>query len=450
MKKRMFALLLTAVLLTGCGRIAAPDVTEPTNPLSGVTEPTQPPVVTVPEETYIHHDLLAGESPVPNRRVGLDRQGLSSVDSGTGTYFLYRTSWILDVTPPSPWILYMDHGSDTVIKLCGRPDCPHDTRDCNAFVEEGEFLSFYNGYLYIFSCPSVSSDNGRTWEDHCKLLRMDPDGFNRTEVYDFTAFAKEQGADFAKCELVSEGYCIVSTNNYVLDDRYQTTSEQQACYAYRLDGSMEQPQKINPRGWNLCNCGDVLLTWTPASEQGGQYGSYYDYDIATDTLTFLTDHPGTPGYYDETAGYYFKDGCLHRLTYASGSDKVLLKTDLTGDYNVLFFPDCFVLADGETNSENPDMNLYIYNWAFELVDTIKCDFPCDVFMVSDLIIGENPRQIILSNGEIMPNAMPMYYIDKAELGTGNAQIHKYKQPDLEYYQYQQQEEQEDKQWFDEN
>ena len=96
------------------------------------------------------------------------------------------------------------------------------------------------------------------------------------------------------------------------------------------------------------------------------------------------------------------------------------------------------------------MNLYIYNWAFELVDTIKCDFPCDVFMVSDLIIGENPRQIILSNGEIMPNAMPMYYIDKAELGTGNAQIHKYKQPDLEYYQYQQQEEQEDKQWFDEN
>ena len=104
MKKRIFALLLMAALLTGCGRIAAPDVTEPTNPLSGVTEPTQPPVVTVPEETYIHHDLLAGESPVPNRRVGLDRQGLSSVDSGTGTYFLYKPSWILDVTPPSPWI----------------------------------------------------------------------------------------------------------------------------------------------------------------------------------------------------------------------------------------------------------------------------------------------------------------------------------------------------------
>ena len=439
MKKRIFALLLMVGLLTGCG----------TNTVPNVTEPSKPPVTNIiVEEKKIAYDWMAGESPVPNRRVGLRRQGLSSVDSGTGTYFIYGPSWILDVTPPSPWILYMDHGSDTVIKLCGRPDCPHDTTDCNAFVEDGEFLSFYDGYLYIFSCPSVSSDNGRTWEYQCKLFRMDPDGFNRTEVYDFSAFAKEQGTDLVKCEIVSEGYCIVSTNNYVLDDRNQTTSETQDYYAYRLDGSMEQPQKINPGGWNLYNCGDVLLTWDPVAAQGGEYGSYYDYDIATDTLTFLTDHPGTAGYYDETAGYYFKDGCLHRLSYATGTDEVLLKTDLTGKYNVSFFPDCFVLTDGEIDSEKPDMNLYIYNWAFELVDTLKYDFPCDVFMVSDLILGENPRHIILSNGATTP--LPAYYIDKAELGTGDAQIHKYNMPDLEYYQKQLQEEQEDQQWFDEN
>lgn len=439
MKKRIFALLLMVGLLTGCG----------TNTVPNITEPSKPPVTNITaEEKMIVCDWMAGESPVPNRRVGLCRQGLSSVDSGTGTYFLYRPSFILDVTPPSPWILYMDHGSDTVIKLCGRPDCTHDTTDCNAFVEDGEFLNFHDGYLYIFSCPSVSSDNGRTWENQCKLLHMDPDGFNRTEVYDFSAFAKEQGTDFACCELVSEGYCIVSTNNYVLDDQNQTTSEQQDYYAYRLDGSMEQPQKINPGGWNLYNCGDVLLTWDPVAAQGGEYGSYYDYDIATDTLTFLTDHPGTAGYYDETAGYYFKDGCLHRLTYTTGTDEVLLKTDLTGKYNVSFFPDCFVLADGEIRSEDPDLNLYIYNWAFELVDTVKYDFPCDVFMVSDLILGENPQQIILSNGATTP--LPTYYIDKAELGTGNAQIHKYNMPDLEYYQNQLQEEQEDQQWFDEN
>ena len=94
----------------------------------------------------------------------------------------------------------------------------------------------------------------------------------------------------------------------------------------------------------------------------------------------------------------------------------------------------FVLTDGEIDSEKADMNLYIYNWAFELVDTLKYDFPCDVFMVSDLILGENPRHIILSNGATTP--LPAYYIDKAELGTGDAQIHKYNMPDLEYYQNQ--------------
>ena len=83
MKKRIFALLLTAGLLTGCGMNTPPDA----------NEVTKPPVVTVPAEEQIDYEWMAGESPVPNRRVGLRRQGLSSVDSGTGTYFIYRPSW---------------------------------------------------------------------------------------------------------------------------------------------------------------------------------------------------------------------------------------------------------------------------------------------------------------------------------------------------------------------
>lgn len=437
MKKRIFALLLAAGLLAGCGKITAPEE----------TEPAKLPEATVPVEEQIDYEWMAGVSPVPNRRVGQVRQMISGVDSGTGTYFLYAPGWTVGVTPPSPWILYVDHGSDTVIKLCGRPDCTHDTTDCNAFVEGAESIHFYNGYLYVVS-SGMEINEDFSYEQNCKLLRMDPDGTNRTEVYDFTAFAKDQGTDFASLMLRSEGYCLISTNNYVEDDRGQITSEEQDVYAYRLDGSMDEPQKINPGGWNLYNCGDVLLTWDPISKEGGEFGSYYDYDIATDTLTFLTDHPGTAGYYDAQAGYYFTDGSLHRLTYATGTDEVLMETDLTGDYNVSFFPDCFVLADGEIRSEDPDLNLYIYNWAFELVDTIKINFPCDVFMVSDLILGENPRQIILSNGVGQP--MPTYYIDKAELGTGNAQIHKYEMPDLEYDLQQLQEELEDQQWFEDN
>ena len=437
MKKRIFALLLAAGILSGCTGPGTPDSTQPNIPQK----------VTVPAEEQIRYDWMAGESPVPNRRVGLVRQNLSSVDSGIGTYFIYKPSWILNVTPPSPWILYADHGSDTVIKLCGRPDCSHDTTDCNAFVENGEFLTFHNGYLYIFSSPSVSSDGGKSWDYNCKLLRINADGSNRIEVYDFTAFAKKQGADFASCQLVSQGYCLVSINNYVTDDRGQRTSETQGYYAYALDGSMKEPQAVDPGGWNVYNCGDVLLTWSPVGEKGGQYGSYYDYDIAENTLTYLTEHPGTAGYYDETEGYYFTDGKLHRLTYATGTDEVLMKTELTGDYNVHFFPDCFLLADGEINSENPDLNLYIYNWGFELVETVTIDYFCDVFMISDVIMGETPYQIILSNGTGTP--MPAYYINKSELGSGKAKIHPYQLPDLEYDIQRAEEDAQDQQWLDE-
>ena len=437
-------MLILSCLLSGCG--AGEQSADPTD--STIQPATRP--TAVPEEQPVY-DWMAGESPVPNLRVGRVRQGLQHIGSTTsekGTYFVYKPSWMLDVTPPSPWILYTDHGSDMVIKLCGRPDCTHDTTDCNAYVDGGEYITYYEGYLYIFDCgydgTGISSGN------RCTLLQMNPDGTKRTEVFDFREFAKQQGNDGAVCEFVADGYCMITTIDYITayqsDGSISTTSEHKDTYRYKLDGSMKQPEKVTTRGVPLYECGDVLLLWDPVSEKGGEYGSYWDYDIATDTRTFLTDHPGTAGYYGKEVGFYFKDGSLHRLTYATGKDEVVMKTELTGKYDVKCFPDCFVLADCDFKSEKPDMNLYFYNWAFQLVDTVKINYPCDLFMVSDVIIGETPSQFILSNGS--GAVMPKYYINKSELGTGQVEIHTYNMPDLSYYLQEQAEEQEDQEWFE--
>ena len=438
MKKRIFALLLMAGLLTGCGRIAAPDE----------TEPAKPPVVTAPAEEQIAYDWMAGQSPVQNRRIGIDRGGFMNgtvqAVGDSGTYFIYNPGWILDVTPPSPWILYMDHGSDTVIKLCGRPDCPHNTTDCNAFVDGAQYIHFYNGYLYIIASGAVLTEDGKEIYWNSKLIRMDPDGTNRVELFDFTAFVREQGADFAQCYF-AEDYCCFDAFTWETDPDTPDTTNWEATYLYRLDGSMEEPQQdLTPGVVPLYNCGDILL----AQEYKGEKSTYCDLDLSTGNKTYLMDYPGTPAYCTAEAGYYFLDGKLHRFTYATGQDEILLETQLTGDYDLLCFPDCFVLADGEFNNENPDLNLYIYNWDYELVDTVKIDYPCDVFSVSKLIMSENPRQIILSGGN--SPELPTYYIDKAELGTGNVKLHKIQMPDLEDDQKLQQEEQEDQQWFDEN
>ena len=44
------------------------------------------------------------------------------------------------------WLLYSEHGSDSVIKLCGRPDCQHNNSDCNAFFPIGINI-FLDGYV---------------------------------------------------------------------------------------------------------------------------------------------------------------------------------------------------------------------------------------------------------------------------------------------------------------
>ena len=436
MKKRIFALLLAAGILSGCTGPATPDTIQPNIPQE----------VTVPAEEQIEYDWMAGESPVPNRRVGLDRgfdmNTTVQTVSDSGTYFIYHPGWTVNVTPPSPWILYMDHGSDTVIKLCGRPDCPHNTTDCNAFIDGAQAVHFYNGYLYVISSGSImTEDNQGDAEIYwaTKLWRMDPDGINRVELFNFTDFAREKGADFAECRFVGD-CCAVYSHVYETDPDTPVTTNNSGFYLYKLDGSMAEPQESQLSLSPLYNCGDVLLAIDSENK------SYWDYQPETDEKNYLMDFPGTAAFCYKEQAFYFLEGCLHRVTYATGADEVVLQTTLTGKYRPLCFPDCFVLADADHTREAPDPNLYIYNWAFELVGTLTLDFAYGK-PTAGLIMSENPRQIILSNGASA--GMPTYYIDKSEIGTARLQLHELKAPDLEAYK-QQQEDQEDQAWFAQN
>ncbi len=128
MKKRiiMAVLMIACITLSGC---------------QGENE-----VVQDQEPTAAHYSWMAGESPVPERRAGLLRQGLLFADyavSPTGVYFMEHGG-----DSRGNFILYGDHGSDTLIRLCGRADCNHNDEDCNAYLAGGSALSYQNGKLY--------------------------------------------------------------------------------------------------------------------------------------------------------------------------------------------------------------------------------------------------------------------------------------------------------------
>lgn len=364
-------------------------------------------------ETQIQYDWMVGESPISSQRTGLFRSGLCIVDhevTSSGTYFVYND-----------YILYSDDNSDSVIKLCGRADCTHNNTDCNAYIEDGSQISCYEGYLYAVT--------GNLSEEECKLIRMNLDGSNRIEMLDLLEFAKENGGDYVDCSLITQGYLVFSTYYWAQQEDDSFSGTWLEYYTYKLDGSAGDPKAVDSPGWYLYNCGDVILTYLSEAENGGEYGSFWNWDIENDTLTYLCDHPGTPGYFDEENGYYYREGAVRCLNYQTQTETTLIDTGLEGDYYALFLPDCIVVVSRDKVSEGADDNLYIYNWAYELVDSIKLDYPKDdELRMEYTIIAETAERIVLTDSF---QGIPRYYIEKAELGTGEIKVYAYNLPDFQ-------------------
>lgn len=368
------------------------------------------------EPTAVRYSWMAGESPVPERRMGLVRQGLVIVPyaiSPTGVYFVEQGG-----DSKGNFILYGDHGSDTLIRLCGRADCYHNDEDCNAYLFRASALSYYNGYLYGVS--------GSGSEETCTLVRMHPDSSGHETLLDLLAFAREQGGDYIQGEMISDGILAFDVYQWVeYDDGDPTTVAAHGTfcqsYYYRLDGSMSQPEIAGyAYKWQLIH--DIptgFCAWTPESKTGTENGSYWNWDPDTNTCTYLTDHPGQPGWFDEKQAYYHLDGAIRRRDNATGTDTVMVETGLEGEYYLTAFSDCIVLTS-RSEDHNKDM-IYIYNWGFELVSAIKLEYPHRWYS-EFLLIGETAERLILTDTY---GGNPLYYIEKSELGTGNAQIHEF-------------------------
>lgn len=401
--KKMIALVLVAtLLLAGCGTNDLPDTT------------------TAQTEAQPQYDWMAAESPIPVRRSGLLRAGLNSVPFDVTNEGFYYISCPVGSNSNS-YILYGDNNSDSVIKLCGRADCTHDTKDCNAYVGSYCYaISCWNGYLY-----AVIEESGNLGEESLKLYRMNVDGSERLVVLDLHQFALDNDLEYAHYSLMTDGYLKFSIGHYEKQPDGSLQPESDEHYYFALDGSMNEPKILESEVGSLYSCGDVILSLGEA-QHGAVYGGYYDWHPETDTATYLCDHPGQPGWFGETEAYYFKNGGVYRLTYATGMEEKLFDTGLTGKYYAIILPDCIIVASSDFGNPS-DKNLYIYSWDYKLIDTVTINYPFMGYMVDEAVVAETAERIILTNSTL---GLPLYYIEKSELGTGNAKIHSFKLPDL--------------------
>lgn len=401
MRTRISALILAAaLLLTAC---AAP---EPPDQADG----------------QIQYDWMAGESPVSPLRTGIKRQGIYSLENSFectehGVYFMYS------LPSGGSCILYGDHGSDTLIKLCGRPDCMHEDASCDAYFFGGVNICYDGGSLYVTTGASFAAE----------LIRMGPDGTERVRVMDTAAVNASGGYTGMMAPMVWNG--VFTFSPYKLDEAGNMVAD---TYYYKLDGSIEAPEMAD-MNMGLFNDGTHFLV---EKLTGDNVSQVWLWDPETNETTYLTDGVGM-GYYGTEAVYYARDGGVYCKTYATGEEELLFDSGLDGDYRLICFPDCMVLASLE-DSGSADPNLYIYNWAYEPVATVELDYSF-TYRPASLIVGETPERIILSDSQ---ERLPRYYIEKAEFGAGNVNIHEYSMPDMAKELQHREEQQPDAEWLE--
>ncbi len=393
--KKMIAMLLCVLLLAGC---TAP-----------VVETTAP-----PEPEFI------GNSPVPNIRTGIMEQALSpSINvfecTENGVYFLCHTDFGKD------YILYADHGSDEFVKLCGRSDCTHSDDQCNAFIRDGQCLTYYEGYLYVTA--EAYSGAGSA----IQLFRMNLDGTERIKVADTINAASGYSGSYGS--FLGGGVMIAEV--YKLDGDGKEVSK--ALY-YKLDGSMDEFAELDVPVTPHSNHGYALVVNGASMENELPLMGNYMLDLNKNEAVYLSDFFETCiGYVGAEAYYYISDGVIYRQVYATGEREIMLDTGLVGNHRLHGFPDGFVISEDvawEDLLEGVTLEsqtLSFYNWDFEYLDEVFIDYPIYSPMTYDsIIVGETEERILLGAHDF---SYPTYYIDKSEIGTGNIQLHEFKLPE---------------------
>ena len=119
----------------------------------------------------------------------------SYIETSTGSYYLDKK-----------YIYYTDKGSVKYVKLCGKPDCKHNSEDCNAYIGETT-IGLYKDHIYWWGRDDR--------EQGLSLYRMDLDGSNHEKVKNiFSSMSFSYSGKFHRGYL----YYTIGKSNQDIDD----------------------------------------------------------------------------------------------------------------------------------------------------------------------------------------------------------------------------------------
>ena len=366
---------------------------------------------------------------ISSLRTGVYREGMISADhtfecTDDGVYFVamvpvnhYEDGVLLEGGSNARFLFFSPHDSNQVIKLCGRPDCKHDSVECNAcFYGAYSGVHYYNGYLYI----AIQPLEGKYMFE---LYRLNLDGSNRVKVGSFGDWSQYSGSFALQ---IIDGV-VTYTLSRIDQENGETVYDR---FYYALDGSMSKPAKAKQ---HYAHINQELMDVLMGETDEGYVQHIYSADFRKDEWTFVFDASQySNGYWGKEAGYVLLDGAITRVHYSDGCEEVLFQTGLEGEYHTRFFPDCIVLTQTVDAAGNvPKIPLvYFYSWEGESLGELTIDFDYDYPTPAALMGGGESKDRIYIVSSWRANGLPQYYIDKSEFGTGQITLHKLEYPDF--------------------
>lgn len=314
-------------------------------------------------------------------------------------------------------IFYADYGSDTVIKLCSRPDCTHDSFSCNAIFASLDSITVYDNMLYVLC------DDGEL--SLFTLYRMNLDGTDRAKVMDGMELAEIGFHQTSLCTVIN-GYLVLTVGN---GDSYST-------YYCKLDDSEKKLRLSETSKVFLYSDGNQLLDLYPKMDEDTLITTVYQWDPETDQKEELFCNAG---YTDGVTGVtrYCSDRCfmlcggeVRTVAYDTGEQATLFDSGIENASDARYFPDVVVICEPNPSNKK-ESKLHFFDWNGKDLGEIPLGFQYD--RIASVIVGETHERLLLSP---TLSGIPQYYINKSDFGTGKIELHKFEYPDLSQSDYQ--------------
>ena len=304
------------------------------------------------------------------------------------------------------YLYYSEKGNTKYIKLCNKPDCNHNSNDCNSYIGTAP-IGYYDGKIYY-----------EVWNN---INCMDMDGSNHKRVktlyegYDNNFGFFHNGYYYY---VITKGGCLGAIGN---DDNN--------LYRVKVDDD-SKPEIVLTNDVILKICLFMIdednIYIIANIPDNSKFVSLYSYSTVSKSWSELSDAFGGPGAYyinDDTGYCYINNKGFYEIDIDTKQMKQMkaLEFENEGICSALYYPDYIYLihnlSDDSRLNRTQSQILYIYDWDYNLIDSVEFD---KAYGTGGFVGDVDGYIIFTSNFDVKPE----YYIDKSEIGTGNLMFHK--------------------------